>query len=83
MALGTRLRRRREQLGLSQRELARRANIPQPTISDVERGVQEDITTTLLKRFARALGCTTDYLVDIYDEDEEALPVRAVAGKKR
>jgi len=83
MSLGTRLRKRREAAGLSQRELARLARIPQPNISDIERGVQEDITASLLKRLARALGCTTDYLVDIYDEDDEAMPVKVAVGKKR
>jgi DNA-binding Xre family transcriptional regulator len=68
-------------LGLSQRELARRTHIPQPTISDLERGVQEDITTSLLKRLARALGCTTDYLIDIYDEETGAAPL--VGARKR
>ena len=83
MALGIRLRRRREELGLSQRELARRAHVPQPAISDIERGVQEDVTSAVLKRLARALGCTTDYLVDIYDEEQEVLPAKVVGGKRR
>jgi transcriptional regulator with XRE-family HTH domain len=87
MALGKRLRKRREQLGMSQRELARRARIPQPTISDIERGVQEDITTALLKRLATELGCTTDYLVGMYEDDDDKNedPVKAptrVAGTR-
>jgi transcriptional regulator with XRE-family HTH domain len=71
MSLGKRLRKRRERLQISQRELSRRTKIPQSTISDIERGVQEDMTTALLKRFAEALGCTTDYLVGMYEDEEE------------
>ena len=71
MHIGQRLRKRREQLGISQRELARRIGTPQSTISDIERGVQEDMTTALVKRFAQALACTTDYLIGMYEDDNE------------
>ena len=71
MHMGQRLRKRREQLGLSQRQLARHTGIPQSTISDLERGVQADMTTALVKRFARALACTTDYLIGMYEDDDQ------------
>ena len=75
MHMGQRLRKRREQLGFSQRALAKRTGIPQSTISDLERGVQRDMTTALVKRFAQALACTTDYLIGMYeDEDSEREP---------
>jgi transcriptional regulator with XRE-family HTH domain len=72
-------------MGISQRELARRARIPQPTISDIERGVQEDITTALLKRLATELGCTTDYLVGMNEEneDEETVAAPTRGARKR
>lgn len=71
MGIGQRIRKQRERLGLSQRELARRTGIPQSTISDIERGVQEDMTTAMVKRFARALACTTDYLIGMYEDEDE------------
>jgi transcriptional regulator with XRE-family HTH domain len=79
MHIGQRLRKRREQLGLSQWELARRTGIPQSTISDLERGVQADMTTTLVKRFAQALACTTDYLIGMYEDEEGHLEPAGVA----
>jgi repressor LexA len=79
MTIGQRLKRRREQLGISQRELARRMGIPQPVISDFERGARDEMTTSLLKRFAQHLGVTTDYLVGMH-EDEDTVAVPAVAS---
>lgn len=76
MTLGERVRKRREQLGLSQRELARVSGISQPTISNIERGVQEEVTTTVLRPLARALQCSADLLIGLYEDeptDTEAL----------
>jgi hypothetical protein len=47
--------------------------IPQPVISDFERGVRDEMTTALLKNFAQHLGCTTDYLVGMYEDEESEL----------
>ncbi len=71
MPLGDRIKQRREELGLSQRELAQQAGVPQPTISDLERGRQKDVTTTYARRLARALGVTADYLIGMYDNESE------------
>jgi transcriptional regulator with XRE-family HTH domain len=73
MHIGERIRRQRDKLGISQRELARRMGIPQPVISDFERGVRDEMTTALLKNFAQHLGCTTDYLVGMYEDEESEL----------
>ena len=70
MHIGQRLRKRREHVGLSQGERGRRIGVPQSTISYIERGVQADMTTVLVRRFAHALACTTDYLIGMYEDDE-------------
>jgi transcriptional regulator with XRE-family HTH domain len=70
MTFGERLRQLRELAGLSQRELARRANIPQPVVSDVERGHQKSIKFDTARRIARALGVTLDMLAGPEDEDD-------------
>lgn len=46
----------RLQLGMSQQILAKRANVPQPMISRIERGGREPNLTTLIKVFS-ALFC--------------------------
>jgi len=51
----------------------------QPTLSDIELGKQADVTSSLLRRIARTLGCTTDYLVGMH-EDEDTELLAALAG---
>jgi transcriptional regulator with XRE-family HTH domain len=72
MPLGERLRRRREELGLSQRELARRLGIRHATISDLERRVQKDVSLGLLRKLAKTLGVTADWLIGMYEDEEES-----------
>lgn len=67
--LANQIKRRREQLGLSQSELAQLAEIPQPRLSEYERGAKTDMTLGTAKRLARALGCSIDYLASTWDEE--------------
>jgi len=79
MALGPRLRQLRELAGLSQNELAKRAGIPRPVISDVESGKQHSVTLETARRLARVLGVTLDFLAGpSEDEDEDEAPRRRV-----
>ena len=71
MTFGQRLRQFRELAKMSQSELARRANIPQPVISDVESGRQKSVTLDTARRIARALGVTLDLLAGP-EEDEDS-----------
>ena len=71
MSLGTRLRKRREELGLSQRELARLVNTRQATISDLERGTLRNPGIDIVRRLAKVLGVTADYLIGMYEEEDE------------
>ena len=73
MSLGTRLRKRREELGLSQRELARLVNTRQATISDLERGTLRNPGIAIVRRLAKVLGVTADYLIGMYEEEESEL----------
>ena len=79
MPLGDRIKQRREELGWSQRELAQQAGVPQPTISDLERGRQKDVTTTYARRLARALGVSIDYLVGTWEEQDNETQAAALA----
>ena len=74
MSLGTRLRKRREELGFSQRELARLVHTRQATISDLERGRLKNPGVDIVRRLAQLLGVTTDWLIGMYEEDVEAEP---------
>ncbi len=69
MTLGKRMVKRREQLGLSQSDLARLVGVPQPRISEFERGVKSDMFLSTALRIARALGVGLDYLAGTFDEE--------------
>jgi transcriptional regulator with XRE-family HTH domain len=77
--LGRRLKQCRELAGLSQNELSKRADVPRPTISDLESGKQVGLTLENARKLARALGVTLDFLAGPGDEDDEEAPRRRVA----
>ena len=76
MSLGQRIRTLREQKGWSVRELSRRANVRQATLSEIENGKRRDMTTETAKRIALALGVGVDFLIGTWEreEDSEFLP---------
>lgn len=81
MTLGARIRARREELRFNQDELAARTGMAQNVISRLERGVTPNPGKDVLVRLARALHCSIDWLVGLYDEIPVATtppPVRVV-----
>src|SRR5215204_5417612 len=77
MRLGERVKRLRTERGLTQTELADRAGVSQAIISRLEGKVRHNVNADVLKALAKALGCTTDYLVGMHEdeaEDTEFLP---------
>lgn len=82
MSLGDRIRHRREQLGMTQQQLADHLHIRQAAISRLEHGGVKNPTVPLLKRLALALRCSIDYLVGLYDDapDESSALVPACAS---
>ncbi len=71
MTIGERLKRLREIKGLSQNELAKRAGVHRPTISELEAGRQQDVTVETAKRLARALGVSLGLLVGEDESDPQ------------
>lgn len=81
MTLGQRVEKLRKERKMNQEELAARAKISQGMLSRIERGGTPDPGATVLKGLARALGCSIDYLVDLYGDDHtEASSSMAVAA---
>ena len=62
MFVSERILKRREQLGLSQTELAKRAGLQPPAISQYESGVRNPSYEAIVK-LSNALNVTTDYLI--------------------
>lgn len=56
--------------GLTQRELSRLVDVPQPNLSNIEKGKQ-DVTVSTLQRIAAVLGCA---LSDFFKEVEKQPP---------
>ena len=62
MSVSERILKRREQLGLTQTELAKRAGLQPPAISQYESGVRNPSYETIIK-LSNALNVNTDYLI--------------------
>ena len=62
MSIGRIIAKKREELGLSQTDLAKKAGLKPPTISQYESGVRSPSYEALIK-LSNALGVTTDFLI--------------------
>jgi transcriptional regulator with XRE-family HTH domain len=72
---GERVARQRERRGWTQRQLAEAVKVSTATINRIENGAHAGPRMHVLKALAQALGCTTDYLVGMQeDEDSEYEP---------
>ena len=77
--LGDRVRQRRDQLDLTQEQLAAATGLKQFHISRIESGDIKDVKGETLRRLARALRVTSDFLLEIEDpEDSECLAAVAL-----
>ena len=74
MTIGQRIKQLREKRGFSQRSLAKQAGIPQPVIQRFEAGMRnaEHMSVAYAKRMARVLGVSVDYLIGMYEDDDQA-----------
>jgi len=70
--LGDRVKQRRLELDLTQDQLAAASGLKQFHISQIERGGIVEVKTHTIRRLARALRTTTDYLLEM-DKDGEFL----------
>jgi len=80
MSIGARIKRERERHGWSQNELARRAKVRQAQLSELESGKRNDAMASILRRVARTLGVSIDYLVGLYDDEEDDVSQPAVGA---
>lgn len=81
--LAQRIRSRMSALGISQAELARRANVSPVFLSELLRGAKQTVKPDRLLAFAVALGVTTDSLVGAaYLSRIKYPPFKAPAGRR-
>ena len=70
MTFGEKVKQRRVQMQMNQKELAEAAEITQATISRIESGLVRQLKSEALKRLAIALDVSADYLVGITDKEK-------------
>ena len=71
MTLGERIKRRREELGLPQQDLATRAEMQRSHIGALETGMRTTVTSDVLLRLVRALRCSADDLIGTFESEGE------------
>jgi len=74
MDFGTKIRQRREELGISQQELARLLGMTQSRISEIESGARPYVNLPHLRTLARTLGVSADYLIGTWEDKEAPMP---------
>ena len=78
MTLGDRIKKQRDRRRLTQEELASKADVPRPRITELETNRRTKVASDVLLRLAKALGCTTDYLTGMHEEEDSELEPTAV-----
>ena len=68
MTIGVIIKRRRTALDLTQVELAKKANVAQSQISQIESGVSDNVTLHNMRSLAKALDCA---LIDLLPEEDK------------
>lgn len=81
VAIGTRIKQRRKQLSLTQKQLAELVNLSEGSISRYEHGKVEDATMTKLRDFAEALHVSPSWLIGIKEQSEFETRLKAIIKK--
>ena len=73
MVFSQRLKQLRKRHGLSQNGLANASGVAQAIIQRLESGQRgvDNLSVGVAKRLAKALGVTVDYLVGVYEEEND------------
>ena len=84
-SIGERLKHLRQSRGLTLRQLAGLAHVPQSTLSSVETGARAGGKLTLEtgKRLARALGISLDVIAGVYEAEDGNGAIDTTAGPRR
>ena len=80
-AIGERIKSRRKQLGMTQKQLAELVNLSEGSISRYEHGKVEDATMSKLKEFATSLRVDTTWLVGLNEKSEFEVRLKAITKK--
>src|SRR5947209_7464658 len=81
--LSERLRQLRKRRNMTQKDLEARSGVPQNTISRIEIGGAQEISTKTLIGLARALQVTTDYLLGVSEDGRDIIWSPAPAAEEQ
>ena len=83
--IGEKIQRLRDKRQMSQADLAAASGVGQSLLSKIEGGSRPNPTGDVLQKLAKTLGCTTDYLLGMHEEeDSESNPAApALIGVNR
>ncbi len=70
---GLQVQRRRKDMGLSQEELARKANLSRNYVSLIERGEAQNVSMRIISQIAVVLGTTPGELIEQTDQDDRLI----------
>jgi len=65
---------------MNQADLSERSGVKQSILSKIETGARPNPTSDIVKRLARALGCTTDYLLGMHEDEKDSELLTALAS---
>jgi transcriptional regulator with XRE-family HTH domain len=79
-AFGVRVEKMRTRRGLTTQELAEQTGISYQSLWRIERGQHKEPGVFTAAKIARALGCSLDYLVGLYEENTDSEPFAAAGA---
>lgn len=71
-AIGQRIKEKRKEAGLNQKELAARVGLSEASVSKYEHGKVEDATHNMLNKFADVLGVSVAWLLGLEEKPKES-----------
>lgn len=80
-AIGHRIKDKRKETGLMQKELAQKVGLSEASISKYEHGKVEDATHNMLIRFAEVLNVSVSWLLGI--EEPPQIPVPSLSAEEK
>lgn len=72
VAIGQRIKEKRKEAGLNQKELAAKVGLSEASVSKYEHGKVEDATHSMLAKFAEALGVSVAWLLGMESKPQAA-----------
>lgn len=82
-AIGKRIKQKRKEAGLNQKELAAKVGLSEASVSKYENGKVEDATHTMLTKFADALGVSVAWLLGMEKTEAPDSPAPLSVEEKR